>query len=224
MKNIVVLLSGRGSNMIAIASALRDERWPARISAVISNRPDAPGLAAAREIGLPSEALDSGSFADRGAFDAELARRIDAHAPALVVLAGYMRILTDGFVDRYAGRLVNIHPSLLPAFPGLHTHRRALQAGVKLHGATVHLVTRDLDAGPILVQAAVPVLAQDDEATLAARVLEAEHRIYPLAVRWLVEDRLRVEDGRLWLRDPAEGPQALACFDTAAALGPPECA
>ena len=224
MKNIVVLVSGRGSNMIAIASALRQQRWPARIAAVISNRPDAPGLAAAREIGLATELLDSRGFADRTAFDQALARRIDAHEPSLVVLAGYMRILTDAFVEHYAGRLVNIHPSLLPAFPGLHTHRRALQAGVKLHGATVHLVTRDLDAGPILVQAAVPVLAQDDEESLAARVLEAEHRIYPLAVRWLVEDRLRVDDGRVWLRDPADGAQALACFDAATALGPVDCA
>lgn len=217
MKNLVILISGRGSNMIAIARACRDERWPARIAAVIASRPDAQGLAAARELGMPAEALDSRAFADRAAFDAELARSVDAHAPALVVLAGYMRILSDAFVDRYAGRLVNIHPSLLPAFPGMHTHRQALRAGVKLHGATVHLVTRDLDAGPIVAQAAVPVLADDDEDSLAARVLEAEHRLYPMALRWLVEDRLRVDDGRVWLRDAADGPQAIACLDAQAA-------
>jgi len=213
MKNLVVLISGRGSNMAAIARACRDEHWPARIAAVIASRPDAPGLAAAREIGLHTDALDARAYPDRTAFDAELARRIDAHAPALVVLAGYMRVLGDAFVDRYAGRLVNIHPSLLPAFPGLHPHRRALAAGVKLHGATVHLVTRDVDAGPIVAQAAVPVLPGDDEESLAARVLQAEHRLYPMALRWLIEERLRIEDGRVWLRDAADGLQALACFE-----------
>lgn len=216
MKSLVILISGRGSNMVGIARACRDERWPARVAAVISSRPDAQGLTAARELGIPTEALDSRAFADRETFDAELARRIDAHTPALVVLAGFMRILSDAFVDRYAGRLVNIHPSLLPAFPGMHTHRQALAAGVKLHGATVHLVTRDLDSGPIVAQAAVPVLAGDDEDALAARVLQAEHRLYPMALRWLVEERLRVEDGHLWLRDAADGPQAIGCFDAQA--------
>ena len=196
MKNLVILISGRGSNMIAIARACRDERWPARIAAVIASRPDAQGLAAARELGMPAEALDSRAFADRAAFDAELARSVDAHAPALVVLAGYMRILSDAFVDRYAGRLVNIHPSLLPAFPGMHTHRQALRAGVKLHGATVHLVTRDLVAGPIVAQAAVPVLAGDDERCLAARVLEQEHRIFPAAIGWFLDGRVRLVGNR----------------------------
>ncbi len=211
MKDLVVLISGRGSNMVAIAHACRDERWPARIAAVIASRPDAPGLAAARELGLPTEALDARAYPQRAAFDEELARRIDAHAPALVALAGYMRILGGAFVDRYAGRLVNIHPSLLPAFPGLHTHRRALAAGVKLHGATVHLVARELDAGPIVAQAAVPVLTGDDEDSLAARVLQAEHRLYPMALRWFVEERVHVEDGRVRLRDSADAAQAIAC-------------
>lgn len=213
MKNVVILISGRGSNMIAIADALRSERWPARISAVIGNRPDAPGLAAARERGIFTDVLDSRDYPERSAYDAELARRIDAHSPSLVLLAGFMRILGKTFVERYAGRLLNIHPSLLPAFAGLHTHRRALEAGVKLHGATVHLVTGDLDAGPILIQAAVPVLASDDEDSLAARVLAVEHRIYPLAVRWMLEGRLRIDGRSVWLRDPADGAQALAWSD-----------
>ena len=205
MKNIVILLSGRGSNMIAIARACSEQRWPARVAAVIGNRPDSPGIAAATELGLPVEAIDSRGFTDRAAFDAELADRIDRHSPDLVVLAGYMRILTDGFVERYAGRLVNIHPSLLPAFQGLHTHRRALQAGVKVHGATVHLVTGELDAGPIIAQAAVPVLADDDEDSLARRVLDAEHILYPTVVRWLVEDRLAIVGRQVSLRDPRPG-------------------
>ncbi len=209
MKNIVVLISGRGSNMIAIAQACLAECWPARIAAVVSNRPQAAGLAAARSLGLHVEVEDSAGRTDREAFDADLARRIDAHAPDLVLLAGYMRILTPGFVERYAGRLVNIHPSLLPAFPGLHTHRRALQAGVKVHGATVHLVTAELDSGPIVAQAAVPVLPDDDEDTLSARVLESEHALYPLAVRWMVEDRVEVTGNTVRLRSPAVGERAL---------------
>jgi phosphoribosylglycinamide formyltransferase-1 len=212
MKNIVVLFSGRGSNMIAIARACEEQGWPARIAAVISNRPDAPGLQAARQSGLRAEVLDSRPYPDRGAFDADLAQRIDAHAPDLVVLAGFMRILGDAFVDHYAGRLVNIHPSLLPAFPGLRTHRQAIEAGVKIHGATVHLVTRELDAGPIVAQAAVPVLAGDDEDTLAARVLEAEHRLYPMALRWLIEGRVQVRGRAVWVDGPADGSQALDCL------------
>lgn len=212
MKNIVVLFSGRGSNMIAIARACSEQGWPARVAAAICNRPDAPGLKAASQLGLHTEVLDSRVHPERAEFDALLAQRVDAHAPALVVLAGFMRILTDTFVHHYAGRLVNIHPSLLPAFPGLRTHRQALAAGVKIHGATVHLVTRDLDAGPILAQAAVPVLPGDDEETLGARVLAAEHRLYPTALRWLIEDRVRVEGREVWLRDPADGPQALDCL------------
>jgi phosphoribosylglycinamide formyltransferase-1 len=200
MINIVILISGRGSNMVAIARACRDERWPARIVAVICSRPDAEGLRAARELGLATEVLDARGWADRAAFDDALAQRIDALDADLVVLAGYMRILGDAFVKRYAGRLLNIHPSLLPAFAGMHTHRRALAAGVRVHGATVHLVTAELDGGPIVAQASVPVLAGDDEDSLAARVLQAEHRLYPMAIRLWVEGRLALEDGRVRLR------------------------
>ena len=188
-----MLISGRGSNLKAIAEACRRERWAADIVAVIASRPDAGGLAWAREQGLPAVAMDHRAHADREAFDAALAAEIDACRPDLVVLAGFMRILTDAFVARYEGRLVNIHPSLLPAFPGLRTHRQALEAGVKLAGATVHLVTARLDHGPIVAQAAVPVLAGDDEAALSARVLEAEHRLYPMALRWLVDERVSVD-------------------------------
>lgn len=209
MKNIVVLISGRGSNMISIAQACLAQCWPARIAAVISNRPHAGGLDAARALGLPVEVEDSTGRTDREAFDADLARRIDAHAPDLVLLAGYMRVLTPAFVERFAGRLLNIHPSLLPSFPGLHTHRRALEAGVKVHGATVHLVTAELDSGPILAQAAVPVMPGDDEGSLSARVLEAEHALYPMAVRWMIEDRVEVQGNRVRLRDPASDETGL---------------
>lgn len=209
MKNIVVLISGRGSNMISIARACAEQRWPARIAAVISNRPAAGGLAAAQALGLPVEVVDSTGRTDREAYDAELAERVAAHAPDLVVLAGYMRILTAGFVERFAGRLVNIHPSLLPAFPGLHTHTRALQAGAKVHGATVHLVTAALDDGPIVAQSVVPVLPDDDEQSLSSRVLHTEHQLYPMAVRWMIEDRLDVQGSRVRLRDPLPGESGL---------------
>ena len=168
---------------------------PARIAAVIANRPDANGLEYARSHGIPTEIVDHKAFASREAFDKRLATAIDGHAPALVVLAGFMRVLTEGFVRRYAGRLFNIHPSLLPSFPGLHTHERALATGVKIHGATVHFVTPDLDHGPIVLQAAVPVLTSDDADALAARVLRQEHVIYPRAVRWFLEERLCIENG-----------------------------
>jgi len=186
MKNIVILISGGGSNMAAIVRAAQREEWRRRfgaeVKAVISNRPDAGGLAFAREQGLAAQVVDHGRFASREAFDAALAQAIDAFAPALVVLAGFMRILTPAFVQRYEGRLLNIHPSLLPAFPGLHTHQRALDAGCRFAGATVHQVTSELDHGPILEQAVVPVLPGDTAATLAARVLTQEHLIYPKAV------------------------------------------
>lgn len=186
MKNIVILISGTGSNMAAIVQTAEREDWrakhDARIVAVISNKADAKGLVFAREHGLQTAVVDHKAFPDRESFDEELMKAIDAHAPALVVLAGFMRILTPGFVAHYAGRLLNIHPSLLPAFPGLHTHRRAIEAGCKFAGATVHLVTAELDHGPILAQAVVPVLPDDDEDTLAARVLTQEHIIYPRAV------------------------------------------
>ncbi|MGL1834577.1 phosphoribosylglycinamide formyltransferase [Rhodocyclaceae bacterium SMB388] len=197
MKSIVILISGRGSNMQAIVHAAIPG---ARIAAVISNRVDAAGLAFARERGIATAVVDHRSFASREAFDASLAEVIDGFTPDLVVLAGFMRVLTDDFVLRYAGRLMNVHPSLLPAFPGLHTHRRVLEAGARVHGATVHFVTPMLDCGPVVVQAVVPVLPGDDEVTLAARVLRQEHLIYPLAVRWFVADRLRIDPaGRVTL-------------------------
>jgi phosphoribosylglycinamide formyltransferase-1 len=189
MKNIVILISGRGSNMEAIVRAAIPG---SRIAAVISNRPDAAGLGFAASHGIATAVVDHKAFPDRASFDTELARVIDSHAPDLVVLAGFMRVLTADFVRHYEGRLLNIHPSLLPSFPGLHTHQRALEAGVRVHGTTVHFVTAELDCGPIVVQAAVPVLSGDDEAALAARVLVQEHRIYPQAVRWFVEDRLTI--------------------------------
>jgi len=199
MKNIVILISGRGSNMEALIAARDDGTLPVNIAAVISNRPAAPGLETAEKAGITAHYIDHQAFAERDAFDAALAECIDGFAPDLVVLAGFMRILSDGFVRHYAGRLMNIHPSLLPAFPGLHTHRRALEEGVRIHGCTVHFVTPALDHGPVIIQAAVPVLDCDDEATLAARVLRQEHRIYPQAVRWFVEGRLRLDDGRVRL-------------------------
>jgi phosphoribosylglycinamide formyltransferase-1 len=175
--------------------ALVEARTGVEMRAVISNRPDAKGLEWATHQGLAAEIVDHAGFASREAFDAALARAIDAYGPDLVLLAGFMRILTEGFIARYDRRLVNIHPSLLPAFPGLHTHRRALEAGVKVHGATVHLVTPALDDGPIITQGVVPVLAGDTEESLAARVLEVEHRIYPQAVRWLAEGRIEFVAG-----------------------------
>jgi phosphoribosylglycinamide formyltransferase-1 len=195
MKRIVILISGRGSNMRSIVEACAAESWPAQVVAVIANRPAAAGLEFAAARGIASAVVDDRAFAAREDFDAALARAIDAHAPDLVVLAGFMRILGDAFVRRYEGRLLNIHPSLLPAFAGLHTHRRALEAGCKLAGVTVHFVTPQLDHGPIVIQAAVPVQAGDDEHSLAERVLACEHVIYPRAVRWFVNDRLRVERG-----------------------------
>ncbi len=199
--SIVILISGTGSNLQAIVNACAEQAWAARVAAVISNRADAPGLRFAAERGIAREVLDHRDAPSREDYDRELARRIDAHAPAVVVLAGFMRLLTPWFVQRYQGRLINVHPSLLPAFAGLHTHRRALEAGVKLHGATVHLVTPEVDAGPIVAQAAVPVLDDDTEASLAARVLEQEHRIYPAAVRALLEGRLRVQGRRVRVLD-----------------------
>lgn len=195
MKRIVILLSGRGSNMQAVVERCAAERWPATVAAVISNRPDATGLAWAAERGIATEVVDHKRYSDREAFDAALALAIDAHQPDLVLLAGFMRILGRSFVQHYEGRMLNVHPSLLPAFTGLKTHQRAIEAGCKLAGATVHFVTADLDHGPIVAQAAVPVLAGDTEAILAERVLAAEHRMFPLAVRWFVHGRLSVQLG-----------------------------
>ena len=191
MKSIVVLISGRGSNMEALAGA----GLPGRISAVVSNRPDAPGLRFAAARGIPTAVVDHERYPGRDAFDAALAQAIDRYEPDLVALAGFMRVLGGDFVRRHQGRMLNVHPSLLPAFQGLHTHRRALEQGVKVHGCTVHFVTPALDHGPIVIQAAVPVRPGDDEAALAARVLRQEHRIYPQAVTWFLEGRLVIEDG-----------------------------
>ncbi len=186
MKNIVILISGRGSNM----QALLEATLPCRIAAVISNRAEAEGLDIARAHGIPAVVIEHRDYPDRDSFDAALARAIDSFAPDIVALAGFMRILGANFVSRYHGRMINIHPSLLPAYSGLDTHARALQDGVKIHGCTVHFVTRDLDHGPIIIQAAVPVLRDDNEQTLAARVLREEHRIYAQAIRWLCKDRV----------------------------------
>lgn len=205
MKNYVILISGRGSNMEAII----DAQVPGRCAAVISNRPAAAGLAWAAARGVPTVVVDHKASASREAFDAALAAEIDRHAPDLVVLAGFMRVLGESFVRRYEGRLINIHPSLLPAFPGLHTHAAALAAGVRIHGATVHFVTPALDSGPIIIQAAVPVLPGDSPDTLAARVLAQEHVIYPRAVDWFLQGRLRLDQGRVVLTDEPMGAGAL---------------
>jgi phosphoribosylglycinamide formyltransferase-1 len=212
MKKIAVLISGQGSNLGAIVRASEAQDWPGRVVAVISNRADARGLQFAQEQGIATAVLDHKAYADRAAFDAALAATIDRFAPDLVVLAGFMRILTPAFVARYEGRMLNVHPSLLPAFSGLLTHRRAIEEGCKVHGATVHFVSAELDHGPIVAQAVVPVLPGDDEATLAARVLAAEHVLYPRAVRWFLEGALELKDGRVthrghapqgWLAEPA---------------------
>jgi phosphoribosylglycinamide formyltransferase-1 len=195
MKSIVILISGRGSNMEAIVERCAAEGWPARVRAVIANRADAEGLQFAQSRGIPTAVIEHRAYAAREAFDDALAEAIDRFAPDLVVLAGFMRILGERFVRRYAGRLLNIHPSLLPLFPGLHTHQRALDAGCKLAGATVHFVTPALDHGPIVIQAVVPVRPDDDAQALAARVLATEHVIFPRAVRWFVEGALQVEGG-----------------------------
>ena len=218
MKNIVVLVSGRGSNMEAIVRACESERWDARIAAVLSNRADAAGLAFARARGIAAEVVDHRAFATRDAFDAALAERIESHAADVVALAGFMRILGAEFVRRFEGRLVNIHPSLLPAFPGLHTHRRAIEAGCKVSGATVHFVTADLDHGPIVAQAAVPVLADDSEESLAARVLAQEHVLYPRAIGWLVEGVLEQDAGIV--KHVRGASQLLIAGDPASPAGP----
>jgi phosphoribosylglycinamide formyltransferase 1 len=192
LQNIVILISGAGSNMLAIAHAAQKEHWydtlGSQVACVISNRPDAAGLQEAAELGLATQVIDHKLFNSREAFDGALQNAIDSYRPSLVVLAGFMRILTPNFVAHYAGRLVNIHPSLLPAFTGLNTHQRAIEAGCKVAGATVHFVTVELDHGPILAQAVVPVLPDDTADTLAARVLSQEHLLYPRAVRALLQE------------------------------------
>lgn len=188
---MVILISGRGSNMRALLEA------GLPVAAVISNNPEAAGLTFAQERGIPTHAVDHRTFPDRNTFDSALAKIIDSYQPHLVALAGYMRILSETFVNHYRGKLINIHPSLLPAFPGLNTHAQALQEGVKIHGCTVHFVTPQLDHGPIIIQAAVPVLANDTAATLAARVLAQEHRIYPQAANWFLQGRLTLTENRV---------------------------
>ncbi len=215
-KSIVCLISGRGSNLEAILRTARQEGWDSgrqtgcavRVTAVVSNRREARGLEVARSYGVPALVLPHADFPSREEFDAALAEAIDVHRPDLVVLAGFMRVLTPAFVARYCGRLLNIHPSLLPAFPGLETHRRALQAGVRLHGATVHFVSDQLDGGPIVAQVAVPVWPADSEPLLAARVLEQEHILLPRCIRWILEGRVRLEGERV----VAEGPAAQELF------------
>ncbi len=193
-KKIVILISGRGSNM----QALLEANLPCQVAAVISNRADAPGLKIAQTHGIPTAVISHKDYTDREAFDAALAKVIDRHTPDVIVLAGFMRILTDGFVERYRGKLINIHPSLLPAYPGIDTHERALQDGIKIHGCTVHFVTPTLDHGPIIIQAAVPVMRDDTPQTLSARVLSEEHRIFVQAMRWLCRNQVWLnEEGRV---------------------------
>lgn len=200
-QRLVVLISGRGSNLRAIYQAVADGRLPARIVAVIANHDKAAGLAWCQEHGLPTAIVPHRNFPDRESFDRALAAEIDLHRPDWIILAGFLRQLSNGFVERYLGRLVNIHPSLLPAFPGLHTHARALAAGVRWHGATVHFVTPELDAGPIISQGILPVLAEDNAEALAARVLALEHRLYPQALGYLLDGSCVLDNGRtLWRR------------------------
>jgi phosphoribosylglycinamide formyltransferase-1 len=196
---VTVLISGRGSNMVAIARAGIEGRIPARVTAVISDRSDAPGLSLARDLGIEAEAVPQEAGVDRTAYGRILAEAVGRHAPGLVVLAGFMKILAPVFTQRFAGRLLNIHPSLLPRFPGLHTHRRALEAGDERHGCTVHFVNEELDAGPRIIQAVIPVQPDDDEATLSARVQHWEHIIYPEAVGLFAEGRLMMQDDACWL-------------------------
>lgn len=195
MKSIVILISGRGSNLDAILAAHQKRGWKARISGVVCNRDHAPGIDIAKSYGIPVVVMNHQHYPSREAFDQAMMTAIDAFSPDLVILAGFMRILTDSFVDRYQGRLINIHPSLLPSFPGLSTHAKALEAGVKLHGATVHFVSREMDAGPIIAQGVVPVLPDDTPEILGERVLAIEHVIYVEAIEWFLEGRLRIESG-----------------------------
>lgn len=207
MKKIVILISGRGSNMECLIQACREQGWDAQIAAVIANRPDAAGLEIAQSHQIPVQVVTSKGFETREAFEAELSKVIDCYAPDLVVLAGFMRILTAPFVEHYLGRMVNIHPSLLPSFPGLATHQKALTEGVKVHGATVHYVTPELDHGPIIMQGVVPVLPQDNEQSLAERVLAMEHRIYPAALQAILQ-------GQVWFETNKAGhaPAFKACL------------
>lgn len=206
---VVVLISGRGSNLQAIIDAVHAGQVPAELRAVISSEPGTPGLARARTAGLPTHVINFRDFSAREDFDRALMQQIDAYQPRLVALAGFMRILGKNFIDHYAGRLLNIHPSLLPEFPGLDTHARALRSGTKYHGASVHFVTPEVDGGPVIIQAVIPVVPDDSPETLAERVLNQEHRIYPLAIRWFLEGRLTIDDGRVLLDGQPRPEQGL---------------
>jgi phosphoribosylglycinamide formyltransferase-1 len=207
---LVVLISGSGSNLQAIIDAIQGDGLPAKIMAVISNRPEAYGLERARHAGISTEVIEHTRYPDREAFDAVLRERIDRYRPELVVLAGFMRILTPKLVAHYPGHMLNIHPALLPAFRGLHTHRRALAAGIKEHGASVHFVTEKLDSGPVIIQAKISVLSDDTPETLASRVLAQEHKIYPQAIRWFAEGRLRMVDETVYFDGkPLQEPLSL---------------
>jgi len=210
MKNIVVLISGNGSNLQAIIDACKQKKINGTLRAVFSNKADAFGLERAREAGIAAHALSASQFASREAFDRELVQEIDAYAPDVVVLAGYMRILSPAFVAHYAGRLLNIHPSLLPKYPGLNTHRQVLENGDAEHGTSVHFVTDELDGGPVILQAKVPVFEGDSEEDVTARVQAQEHAIYPLVVNWFVDGRLAMRDGTAWLDGSPLPPQGHA--------------
>ncbi len=198
---IVVLLSGSGSNLQAIINKIAEGRLNARIMAVISNKADAYGLERAKKAGIPTEVIEHHQFDSRESFDAQLIKTIDKYQPKLIVLAGFMRILTDDFVNHYYGRMINIHPSLLPRYRGLHTHRRALEAGDSEHGLTIHYVSSELDGGPVILQKTVPVLEDDDEQTLAQRVLEQEHQAYPQVIQWIAENRVQVSGNQVLIDD-----------------------
>ncbi|NDC32267.1 MAG: phosphoribosylglycinamide formyltransferase [Burkholderiaceae bacterium] len=203
MHSIVSLISGRGSNFEAIYKAAQAKSWDVRFTGLIANQPEAKGLALAKSVGIPTAVIDHRAYPSREAFDRALMQQIDAFSADLVVLAGFMRILTPGFIKHYEGRMINIHPSLLPRFPGLHTHERALAAGDRVHGATVHFVSAGVDEGPIICQSEVPVLPTDTPSELAARVLKTEHQIYPLAVEWFIQGRLQITGNRVRV-DPPE--------------------
>ncbi len=213
MKRIVVLVSGNGSNLQAIIDACQQQRINAEVCAVFSNKASAWGLMRAQEAGIPAFALSPKDYSNRESFDAALTARIDDFDPDLVVLAGYMRILSPAFVGHYHGRMLNIHPSLLPKYPGLHTHRQVLENGDNEHGTSVHFVTDELDGGPVVLQAKIPVFPGDDEDEITARILHQEHAIYPLAVSWFINGRLTVKGDRAWLDGEALGPQGYASED-----------
>ena len=210
MKKLVVLISGNGSNLQSILDACESGRINGSVAAVFSNKASAYGLTRAQQASVPAHALSAQDFADRDAFDRQLMQQIDAYAPDLVVLAGYMRILSPAFVAHYHDRLLNIHPSLLPKYPGLHTHRQALANGDAEHGTSVHFVTDELDGGPIILQARVPVFADDDETEISARVQHQEHAIYPLVISWFVEGRLQMRAGKAWLDGEPLPPEGYA--------------